>query len=69
MGGALFRSLHEVALVDTVEVAVIPVLIGQGIPLLPPPTGSIRLELVETKTYPSGIVSLSYSIGGVNPPK
>jgi dihydrofolate reductase len=35
-GGSLFRSLAELRLVDTVEVAVIPVLLGEGVPLLPP---------------------------------
>ena len=35
-GGVLFRSLLDAGLVDTVEVAVIPVLLGAGIPLLPP---------------------------------
>jgi dihydrofolate reductase len=63
-GGLLFRSLHEAALVDAVEAAVVPVLLGQGIPLLPPPARPLRLGLVETRTYPSGIVSLSYSVGG-----
>ena len=36
-GGSLFRSLLEAELVDAVEVAVIPVLLGAGIPLLPSP--------------------------------
>ena len=35
-GGALFRSLLDAGLVDTVEVAVVPVLLGAGVPLLPP---------------------------------
>src|SRR5262249_54438911 len=35
-GGLLFRSLAAAGLVDAVEVAVIPVLLGKGIPLLPP---------------------------------
>ena len=34
-GGVLFRSLLEAGLVDRVEVGIIPVLLGQGIPLLP----------------------------------
>src|SRR5262245_31792949 len=34
-GGSLFGSLAELGLVDTVEVAVIPVLLGEGVPLLP----------------------------------
>lgn len=36
-GSDLFRSYLDSGLVDGVEVAVIPVLLGAGIPLLPPP--------------------------------
>ena len=63
-GGLLFRSLLEVGLVDTVEVAVIPTLLGQGIPLLAPPTtNETKLELTSHKLYAkSGIVSLEYSV-------
>src|SRR5688572_23783735 len=66
-GGILFRSLLDAGLVDTVEVAVIPVLLGAGVPLLPP--GATRkLVLADQKTLPSGIVALSYSVpGGVGP--
>jgi dihydrofolate reductase len=35
-GGLLFRSLLEARQVDGVEVAVIPVLLGEGISLFPP---------------------------------
>jgi dihydrofolate reductase len=67
-GGALFRSLLDARLVDTVEVAVIPVLLGHGIPLLPP-GASTRLELVDQKTLPaSGIVALSYRVRGRRAP-
>src|SRR5437867_8006492 len=67
-GGVLFRSLLDAGLVDTVEVAVVPVLLGAGIPLLPP-GASTRLTLADQKTLPaSGIVALSYSVpGGVGP--
>ena len=67
-GGALFRSLLDAGLVDTVEVAVMPVILGVGIPLLPP-GASTTLVLTDQKTLPrSGIVALSYSIpGGVGP--
>lgn len=61
-GGALFRSLLEVGLVDTVEVSFVPVLLGAGIPLLPPPTGETKLELLGHKMYGTGIVSLQYAI-------
>ena len=62
-GGELFRSFLKLALVDTVEVAVIPVLLGQGIQLLPQPATQARLHLTGHRIYPSGIVSLEYSVG------
>jgi dihydrofolate reductase len=61
-GGDLFRSLLGAGLVDAVEVAVVPVLLGGGIPLLPPGGKSARLKLTDTHRYPSGIVSLSYQV-------
>jgi dihydrofolate reductase len=36
-GGVLFRTLLDAKLVDTVEIAVMPVLLGDGIPLAPSP--------------------------------
>src|SRR5688572_18380802 len=67
-GGALFRSLLDAGLVDTVEVAVVPVLLGAGVPLLPP-GATTKLVLADQKTLPaSGIVALSYAVpGGVGP--
>jgi dihydrofolate reductase len=63
-GGDLFRSLLDAGLVDTVEVAVIPVLLGSGVPLLPP-GASTKLVLADQKTLPiSGIVALAYSVPG-----
>jgi len=67
-GGVLFRSLLDAGLVDTVEVAVVPVLLGSGVPLLPPGT-TAKLVLADQKTLPaSGIVALSYAVpGGAGP--
>ncbi len=61
-GGSLFRSLLDAGLVDTVEVAVMPVLLGGGIPLLPPPAKQTKLKLTGHKVYKTGIVSLEYSV-------
>jgi dihydrofolate reductase len=63
-GGSLFRSLLEARLVDAVEIAVMPVLLGEGIPLLPPKPSSERfkLKLADSKTFGTGIVSLEYSV-------
>ncbi|HEY3026010.1 MAG TPA: dihydrofolate reductase family protein [Pyrinomonadaceae bacterium] len=61
-GGSLFRSLLDLGLVDTLEVAVIPVLLGGGIPLLPTPARQTKLALTSHKVYQTGIVSLEYAI-------
>jgi dihydrofolate reductase len=61
-GGSLFRSLLESGLVDTLEVAIIPVLLGGGIPLLAPPARQKKLHLTGHKVYQTGIVSLEYTV-------
>jgi dihydrofolate reductase len=62
-GGQLFRSLLDLGLVDTVEVAVIPVLLGQGIPLLPAPGAQAALTLTSHRVYgKTGIVRLAYDV-------
>jgi len=61
-GGALFRSLAEEKMVDTIEVSVVPILLGAGVPLAPTPAKWINLALKNHKVYPSGIVSLEYAI-------
>jgi dihydrofolate reductase len=60
-GGTLFRSLLESSLVDTVEVALIPVLLGEGIPLLPAPAKKTKLHLTSHRVYKSGVAMLSYA--------
>jgi dihydrofolate reductase len=63
-GGELFRTLLDAGLVDTVEVAVIPVLLGAGVPLLPPGADS-KLVLADHRILPdSGIIALAYSLPG-----
>jgi dihydrofolate reductase len=61
-GGSLFRSLLDAGLVDTVEVAIMPILLGEGIALLPPPAKQTKLTLTGHKVYKTGIVSLEYSV-------
>lgn len=63
-GGLLFRSFLEARLVDAVEVSVVPVLLGEGIPLLPPKRSSERfkLKLAGSRTFKTGIVLLEYAV-------
>lgn len=61
-GGKLFRSFLESGFVDVLDIAVIPVLLGNGIPMLLPPTGQKKLQLTSQRSYKSGIVALQYSV-------
>jgi dihydrofolate reductase len=60
-GGTLFRSLLLAGQVDRVEVTVVPILLGGGVPLFPPGPGRVRLHLRDTRRYPTGMVTLGYS--------
>ena len=44
-GGVLFRSLLEGGLVDVVEVSLVPILLGKGLPFLPGLAGRMPLHL------------------------
>jgi dihydrofolate reductase len=65
-GGELFRFLLEMCQVDTVEVSIMPVLLGGGVKLLLPPAPQTRLKLTGHKIYRSGIVSLIYEVQAPN---
>ena len=61
-GGSLFRSVLDAGLIDSIEVAVVPVLLSQGVPLVPAGARSPSLRLTESRTLPSGIVLLNYAV-------
>lgn len=62
-GGELFRSLLGAGLVDEVAFAVVPVLLGGGIPMLPSPADRARLKLTRHRVYEkTGTVLLEYDI-------
>jgi dihydrofolate reductase len=61
-GGALFGSLLAAGQVDRVEVTVIPILLGSGVPLQPPGAPRVPLALRSHERWPSGQVSLHYDV-------
>jgi dihydrofolate reductase len=62
-GGELFRSLLDAGLVDGIDVGIMPVLLGGGIPLLPSSARPARLTLRHRRVYEeSGIVGLEYDV-------
>jgi dihydrofolate reductase len=61
-GGSLFRSLLEAKQVDVVEVLVVPVLLGGGVPLLELGASLTRLALEHVQEYASGMIGLRYRV-------
>lgn len=60
-GGRTVRTFLDHDAVDEIEVFVMPILLGGGIPLLPP-GASRRLSLQETEVYRTGAVRLLYEM-------
>jgi dihydrofolate reductase len=59
-GAGLARACMKLELIDEWRLFVSPVLLGGGTPYFPTLEESINLELVETKTFGSGVVFLRY---------
>ena len=59
-GGLLIREFLRLDLIDRFIVTVMPLILGEGISLFPPPTPQIGLELVESLAFPGGMVQLTY---------
>jgi dihydrofolate reductase len=63
MGGAqLIAAFLDKGEIDQFDVHVIPVFIGKGIPIAAPRRRDIELRLLSSKTYPDGVVRLSYEV-------
>lgn len=61
-GGELFAQLLGWGLVDTVEPAIIPILLGGGKPFLAAPAVRRRLTLVRHRAFPSGMLLIEYEV-------
>jgi dihydrofolate reductase len=67
-GGRLLASLVAAGQVDAVEVTVVPVMLGAGVPLFPAGAGRTAMKLVHSHVYPSGMVALRYAVTNVSVP-
>jgi dihydrofolate reductase len=59
-GGELARDFLKADLVDELQIGVIPVLLGEGIPLFPSGFPQRNFSLIENKTYSQGMIALKY---------
>ena len=62
-GGELFGELARAGLVDAVDVAILPVLLGDGLPFLKSPYQPMSLTLRSQRLYPkTGTLFLEYDV-------
>src|SRR5712691_10609467 len=59
-GGELARDFLKEDLVDGLHLGIVPVLLGEGIPLFPSGFPQRDFTLVENKTYSKGLIALKY---------
>ena len=63
MGGAgIIGSFLDAGEIDEFIIHVVPVLIGEGIPLVEPRKRTIKLKLLDSHTFPDGVVRLHYQV-------
>ena len=63
MGGAgLIASFLDAGEIDEFDIHVIPVFIGEGVPLVAPRHRDITLRLRSSKKYPDGVVRIRYDV-------
>lgn len=63
-GGGIIASFLDEGEIDEFRLHVIPILIGEGIPLIQPRHRSIPLKLRSSKAFPDGVVELNYQVKG-----
>ena len=61
-GGGLIASFLDEGAIDEFSIHVIPVFIGEGIPLIAPRHRLIQLNLLSTRKFPDGVVHLNYAV-------
>jgi dihydrofolate reductase len=59
-GGELARAFLKADLVDELYLGVVPVLLGEGIPLFPSGFPQRNFSLLENKTFSKGMITLKY---------
>ena len=61
-GGELIASFLDAGEIDEFDIRVIPVFIGEGIPLVAPRHRDVPLRLRSYRKYPDGVIRLRYEI-------
>lgn len=63
-GGKVIGSFLDAGEIDEFRIGVIPVLIGEGIPLVHPGRRTVPLRLLSTRRFSDGVVHMYYRVEG-----
>lgn len=63
-GGQLIRGLIDIGKLDVLEMAIVPLVLGDGVPLFPPGTPEQRLRLVKCEPKTGGALHVVYERAG-----
>jgi dihydrofolate reductase len=61
-GGDIIASFLDEGAIDEFIVSIVPVFIGEGVPLIAPRHRNVPLHLQSVKHFPDGVVQLHYSV-------
>ena len=61
-GGEIIASFLDDNAIDEFIISVVPIFIGEGIPLIAPRHREVALRLRSTNTFPDGVVQLHYEV-------
>src|ERR1043165_781961 len=64
-GGEIVRECLDAGIVNEIVLTLVPVLLGDGVPLFLPRGGTTWLKLLDCRTLDAGLVQLRYAPAGV----
>jgi len=62
-GGDIIASFLDEDAIDEFIISIVPVFIGEGIPLIAPRHRHVPLDLRSVKRFPDGVIQVHYSVG------
>ena len=65
-GGEIIAAFLDEGAIDELVLSIVPILIGDGLPLLAPQHRAVPLRVLDVRSFPDGVIQLRYEI--VRPP-